>query len=385
MPGDRALPCGAGAVVLREQVSLLLGGHPDPGIGHAQLRMVAVHARAQIHPPATARVLQSVGEQVPHRLLEPLRVQRQLGRLLQVELERDSRLLGAQREGLRRLLGDLGEPARSQCQLLRAGARHLIGEEILHDEQQLLGVAVGDLEIGGGLLRQVQIVLRELQVADHRGERGAQLVRDRCDEPLLRADRLDVGGDVREHHHRAGAGTVTVQHLPRRGGEHGALRAERADVHHEVVEGLLHHGPPHRTMRGRDRRGGARVAQKQPGLVGVRVAGGGGERVDPPLGPVHEHVVAVLVHDHHSHVHAVDDVVQQLLGRGRALQQRLLLAQHRGEAAVLPVHQAQPARHQQPHLQHSERQERPVGDGERVDVLGAHQGGHGDQRRGREH
>src|SRR5699024_8725666 len=35
VPGDRALPCGAGAVVLREQVSLLLGGHPDPGIGHA--------------------------------------------------------------------------------------------------------------------------------------------------------------------------------------------------------------------------------------------------------------------------------------------------------------------------------------------------------------
>ena len=282
------------------------------------------------------------------------------------------------------MLGDLGEPARPQHQLLHSGAAHLILQQVPHDHQQLLRVAMRDLQVARGLLRQVQVVLGQFQVADHRGQRGAQLMGHRGNELLLRADRLEVRGDVGEHHHRPGPFAVPVEDLPRRDGEGGTVLTRRARRDQVVAEGLLQHRPAHRALVRRDRQRRPRVAQQQLRLARVVVSRRGGEGVDPPLPGVHEDVVAVRVDDHDAHVHGVQDALQQLSGGVELADHRLPLRDGLLQPLVAPIQQAQRPLGEQADLQHRDGQQQRVRQDHRVQLPGAHQRGHRDRHGDRE-
>ena len=51
-------------------------------------------------------------------------------------------------------------------------------EQIVHEPEQAVGVVVDDVEIASLLFGQVAVVQRQLEIADDRGQRRAQLVRD---------------------------------------------------------------------------------------------------------------------------------------------------------------------------------------------------------------
>ena len=176
-----------------------------------------------------------------------------------------------------------------------------------------------------------------------------------------------------------------IDHLTRRGGEHGCFASRRAHRHQRVGERLLQHGATHRTLLGRHRQLRSRIPEDQLGLVGIVVVRRGGEAVNPLLGAVHEHVVAIAVHHHDPHVHRIDHVLQQLLRRGCGLEQRLLLRKRLGELLVPSIHQRQRPHRQHSDLQHDEGQQQRMRHREGVDVRGAHQGRQSDQHRGGRH
>ena len=116
-------------------------------------------------------------------------------------------------------------------------------EDVADDAQQALGVALRDVEIRAQVIGQVGILDREIEVAEDRGERRAQFVRDGRDELVARAERVQLGGDVARDDDGSGV-------LPRRVGEPSRGDAERlprtglgAEPHDLTVERLTAQRP----------------------------------------------------------------------------------------------------------------------------------------------
>ncbi len=159
---------------------------PDPGVDHVDRGGVSRCVQHHANPPTGGRELDRVGEQVVHRLAETVAVAvHRHGGARCLEGQRQPGLLGARHGRLHRfahhaLEVDLGGPDRESGLL----DRHQ-GEQVVDEAQLPLGTSHDHREEPLPLRAQLLEVGHQLAVADHRGQRRAQLVGDRGEELVL--------------------------------------------------------------------------------------------------------------------------------------------------------------------------------------------------------
>jgi hypothetical protein len=107
------------------------------------------------------------------------------GGRVEPELNRSS--LGDGAQHLYRLLGEQAEVGLADLEGQPAGFDLRDEEEVAHQAEEALGVAVDDVEKAPGLVAEALVFLHELQVARDGRERRAQLVRHERDELVLEA------------------------------------------------------------------------------------------------------------------------------------------------------------------------------------------------------
>ena len=150
-------------------------------------------------PPASRRELDRVRDQVLHHLARGGADRRRRPHALRrLQRELDPGLLGDRPRGLERARRELGEVGLPELDLERAGG-DLGQQQQVADEAELAArVALDDLEEAPPLVAQVLglDLGEELRVADDRGQRGAQLVRDEAEELVLEPLRVALGGYV---------------------------------------------------------------------------------------------------------------------------------------------------------------------------------------------
>ena len=173
-------PVGARLVVALEEPGAIGVGDADAGVAHQDPARGAVGRGADEDGAAVLVVGDGVREQVVDDLAQPQRIGPGGGRFQAGHVDRDGAPGGA-RQGL----GGSGghevarvDGLRSEGCLHRGGRRTRRGEDVGHDAQQPLGVALGDVEVGSHGIGGVGVFDREVEVAEDRCERGAQLVRD---------------------------------------------------------------------------------------------------------------------------------------------------------------------------------------------------------------
>ena len=118
--------------------------------------------------------------------------------------------------------------------------------------QQPLGVALGDVEVRAHVIGEVRLLDREIEVAEDRGERSAQLVRHRGHQLVARTQRVQLGRDVARDDHCAGI-------LTRRVGEAARCDAQRLPRPRLLAE------PDHLARRTPRRAAPARAAARRAG------------------------------------------------------------------------------------------------------------------------
>jgi hypothetical protein len=178
---------------LEEPVDLV-GGNSHARVRDLDHRRVVATIDRERHRSFFRRELDRVREQVPDELTEPHRVGPERERLVcRHEAELDVLHVGC---GACRL--DLPGRQRDEVDMRRferqaPGVDPGDGEDVVDEPEQPLGVPAHDLEEARLLLGQLPglAVEHQLEVADDRGDRRSQLVRDRADELVLHPVELE--------------------------------------------------------------------------------------------------------------------------------------------------------------------------------------------------
>jgi hypothetical protein len=180
LPGD-----GGGAEEALEDPPAVGVGDADAGVGDGEHRPVAIDAEPDLHPPAVGGEFHRVGEQVVEQLGGADRVEGEAGHVGGRQPQVD---VLAQRLGplLRhRVRGNLGQVRAAELhrQLPRADAGQ--EQQVAHQPHQPVRVALDDRQELSGVQAAGALVQQQLGVADDRGQRRPQLVRDQADELVL--------------------------------------------------------------------------------------------------------------------------------------------------------------------------------------------------------
>jgi hypothetical protein len=185
-----ARSCGRSAEEAVEQATLLGDRDPDAVVRDGKHEIVAGHPQSDHDAPTVLGELDRVRDEVVEHLAQAGGVAHHGRHRVGVETQVDAARVRGRPQDLDRLRGEIGE-----VDLLRL-ERELPGfdlrdeEQVAHEPQEPVGVAVHDLEEAPVLLREVGVVEDELEVAGDRGQRGAQLVGNERDELVLQAVEL---------------------------------------------------------------------------------------------------------------------------------------------------------------------------------------------------
>lgn len=315
--GDREAETVACDVLRRteepfEHPLLVLDGDADAGVAHLDGRRLAVGGHREIDRAAVTVELDRVAEQVVDHLAEPAGVGVHGGTIGTGHTHLDHPVCSERAQGEHRLADDLERVDLTGMHgRLDRGARTARGDEDVGDDrEQPLAAAERRLEVAPHPLRQIVFVEGQLEVAEHRGQGRAQLVRHRGHEVVARAQRFLLGRHIARHQHASRVGTPVIEQAP--GGERqrdppplGILRP------HGLVFEALTAPRPRERMLVRIERGLPVFAQQHAGV------GGGVQPGHRPAQPPHR---VVLVHDvaahreaHHTEVDRVEHFGHQLL------------------------------------------------------------------------
>ena len=185
-PGRLLGDGGRGAEEPFEELVGVLAADADARVDHVDLGDAVVQSQHHADAPSDGRELDRVGQQVVHRLTEAVAVAvHRHGGARRLHRDGQLRLLGTRPGRLDRLADhpfevDLRRPDREPGLL----DRHQ-GEEVVDQPQLALCAAHDHREEPLALRAELLEVGHQLAVADHRGERRAQLVGDRCEELVL--------------------------------------------------------------------------------------------------------------------------------------------------------------------------------------------------------
>ena len=187
---DHPLGGGLGAEEPLEDPLLVGGPDADAGVRDAQHRIVSLDGQGDLDLPALRGELHGVGDEVAGELGHPRRVQGEVG-----DRGRDQGQLDVLARGLRpHLLHRLGGDARQVrvADLQRQLPRLHLGQEqqITHQVQEAFRVALDDPGEVVGVPPAGPLVPQQLDVADDRGQRRPQLVRDEGDKLVLQPVQL---------------------------------------------------------------------------------------------------------------------------------------------------------------------------------------------------
>ncbi len=257
-----------------EQLVLLVGRDAHAGVEDHHLDGVAEIAHHQLDAPTVGSELHPVADQVEHQPLDVLRIalvqHRHVG-----QPQHHVEVAGRQQRPERVVRRPRGVAQVALERLEPHLPRLDLGEQqqVLDEEQQPAAVALEPVHhrplVGGQLTDGA--VLEQLDVADHAGERGAELVADRRHEvglDLLEVlQPLDGGPLVVEGRDQGGVGGLALGHVV--GHAQVARAVTELVLHlgdHHRQRAALAVGPPHvpqvAVVVGRDR-GGAEVGEQR--------------------------------------------------------------------------------------------------------------------------
>ena len=191
---DRALGRRARPVEALEQPVLLRGRDADAGVLHLDERLAVVRRQPHADAPTLGGELHGVGYEVVEHLSQSVAVaghgRQGLGGGGQRELLR----LRPRARSLDRLRGQSREVDVADLQREASGLHMSDEQEVADEAQQAARIAVDDAEKAAVVgAQRVGVLEHELEVADDRGQRRAQLMRDQREELVLEDLRLALG------------------------------------------------------------------------------------------------------------------------------------------------------------------------------------------------
>ena len=192
--GDLRADRAGRAVEAFEDALLLAGLDSDSRVEHLDRHVRrCVRSTRSSTTPRSERELDPVRDEVVEELEEAAAVAPDRGRPFAVERERHVLLLGAGAHLEHRLLADLDDVDLLERQLQLTGLQTGREQQVVDEPQQPVGAPRDDLEEAAalGVERRAVLVERELDVADDRRERRAQVVGDERDELVLQPVGLD--------------------------------------------------------------------------------------------------------------------------------------------------------------------------------------------------
>jgi len=171
-----------------EQPGQKIGPDPGAGVADAEVQVLPGVCQPHLHPAAARRELDRVREQVPHHLLEPIRVARdEPGLRVEVDVQREALCLCRRSHGFDPRLRHRLQRDRADAQPQLAGDRARDVEQVL-DDPRLQSRAALDRFQGTAGRRGVGVALaQERRPGEDRREGGTQLVREDGEELVLGA------------------------------------------------------------------------------------------------------------------------------------------------------------------------------------------------------
>jgi hypothetical protein len=311
---NHSLGGGLGAVEPLEDPLPVGGLDADAGVGDAEDRLVALHAQGHLNRPAVRGELHRVGDQVAEKLGDARWVHGEAGASGRGQ-DQVNVLTFRLRPGLLyRLDSEVGQVR--VVELQRQLARLHLGQEqqIPHQAEQSFRVPLDDLGEVVGVQLARPLVPQQLDIADDRGQRGPQLVRDQGHELVLQPVQLpqllildaqlpglkgqlaldpDLRRNVPADPERADDPAMLVAERHLRRGYPGVRPAAKGLAFHQSHERLA---GAHDVLLVRERRRGVCLGEYvEIGLPDQILRGpAGGDRVDPAVADEQEPARQVL-------------------------------------------------------------------------------------------
>jgi len=256
-PGDRAAGRVARAVETVEQMRLVLRRNADAGVGDLDARARSLAREPYCDAPTGRCELERVRQQVVEHLREPVAIADAALDGLELCHERDACLLGAAAGELDRIAHERGEVDFGWLQQQRRAVHLGREQEIADESHEPAGIALDHLEMTRVLWREGGDVVaqQQLDVAEDRRQRRAQLVRDEREEVLFGPLGLAFARDVAHHEQPADQSPAAVAHR-RRVAREGAPTALQDNLVAPLA--VVVHGAPDCAIAV-DRRGSARI------------------------------------------------------------------------------------------------------------------------------